>query len=98
VHQSQRRVAIIAVNRRQRLERIGAEALFGWLAGFAVDTAVSHLVEPLSDLAVDVGQIGELAQGPEVLADLAHAAFFHFAFGEGRQPHPVLMVYSYVSG
>ncbi len=50
------------------------------LAGFSVDAVVGNFVEPGSGLGIDIGQLGELPQGPEVLADIADATFFDLAF------------------
>ena len=85
VHQGQCRVSVVAVDSRQWLQRVGAESLLRALAGFAVDAAVGYFVEPGSGLTIDIGQIGKLAQGPEVLTDIADATFFDFTFLPGSR-------------
>jgi hypothetical protein len=68
VDQSFRGVAIIRRHGRQKTQGLGAEAFFGSLAGFAMAAAIGDFLEPVSDLQVDVGQVGEGAQRPETLA------------------------------
>ena len=49
-----------------------------------MEALVGHWVEPGAGLTVDIGQVFELAQGPEVLAEVGNAAAFDFAFLPGR--------------
>jgi hypothetical protein len=48
--------------------------------GFAMQALIGDFGQPLPRLAVHIVQIGELAQRPEVLADVSDAAAFHFSF------------------
>ena len=52
------------------------------LAGLTVKALVGDFVPPLAGLAVDVGQVGERAQGPEIAADISDV-FFDFPFLPG---------------
>ena len=45
---------------------------------------IGDLIEPVADLRVDLDEIAELAQGPEVLPKITDAGAFHFAFLPGR--------------
>jgi len=53
-------IAVIRSEGRQRSQTVGTEAVTGSLAGFAVKSRVGDLVQPLSYLAVDLGEIGKL--------------------------------------
>ena len=56
---------------------------------------VGYFREPLADLAIDIVQIGELAQRPEALTCVPDGAL-HFAFGKGRQVHRMMAVHNNV--
>ena len=45
-----------------------------------MEALVSNLVQPLPHLAVDIREVGELAEGPKVLADIPDASAFDLAF------------------
>ncbi|MGH2619065.1 MAG: hypothetical protein ACRDHG_00650, partial [Anaerolineales bacterium] len=64
------------------LATLQAENLVGPLTGFAVEALVGHLVEPGAGLTVDLGQVFELAEGPEVLAEVGNAAAFDWRRGQ----------------
>ena len=85
MHQGLGRVAVIGSEGRQRSQTIRAKALAGSLAGFAVQALVGNLVQPLPRLAIDIGEIGKLAERPEVLADIADASAFDLAFFPARR-------------
>jgi hypothetical protein len=53
--------------------------------------------QPLPRLTIDVVQIGELAQRPEVLAKIPYGAL-DFSFGSRRQLHPVVAMRGHISG
>jgi hypothetical protein len=50
------------------MQGLGAKAFFRSLAGFAMAAPIGNFVKPVADLQVDVSQVGEGTQGPEVLA------------------------------
>jgi hypothetical protein len=83
VNQSQGGVAIVGIGGGQRPQAIGPEPLVGTLAGFPMQALVGNFGQPLASLAVDIGQVSELAEGPEVLADIADATPLDFAFFPG---------------
>ena len=66
--ESLRGISIIGRDRGQSSQGLGLKTLFGSLAGFAMATLVGDLFEPVVSLQVDIGQVGESAQRPEVLA------------------------------
>ena len=57
----------------------GLKAIHRPLAGFAMLALIGDFGQPLPRLAIHIVQIGELAQRPEVLAEIADGAF-DFAF------------------
>ena len=46
---------------------------------------VGNFVQPLPCLAIDIGEIGKLAERPEVLANITHAPAFDLAFFPARR-------------
>ena len=75
MHQCFGYVAVIVRNGGQRSQRFRPEAFQRAFAGLAMQTPVGDFVQPLPHLPVHIVQIGELAQGPEVLAKVADGAF-----------------------
>ncbi len=84
VHERDGGIPIVGPDRRQGSQRIGTEALGRLLAGFAMEPLVGHFGEPLADLPVGLGQVGDLAPRPEVLAQVADAGPLHFSLLPGR--------------
>ena len=84
MHQGLDRVAIIGNQGRQRSQTIRAKALAGSLPGFAMQALVGDLVQPFPHLAIDVGEVGKLAERPEVLAEIADAPALDLAFFPAR--------------
>ena len=84
VHERLGAIAIIGKHRRQRPERFGLKTLVGRLTGFAMRALVGDFFQPLARLRVDIRQIGEGAQRPEVLAHISDGAF-DFSFFPGRR-------------
>lgn len=78
VHQHLDMIAMIVRNDRQWFQRGGLKTIQGPLPGFAMLPWVGDFREPLADLAIDILQIGELAQRPEALTGIADGAL-HFA-------------------
>lgn len=74
------RYPVIGSEGRQRTDTIGAEAIARSLAGLTMQALVGDLVQPFARLAIDIGGVGKLAEGLEVLAEITDAATFHFAF------------------
>ena len=48
-----------------------------------MEPLIGDFLQPLPGLAVHIGQIGEAAQRPEIMTEIADAGFFHFAFFPG---------------
>jgi hypothetical protein len=46
---------------------------------------IGDLLQPLPHLAIDIRQVGELAEGPEVLANVGYPAALHFTFLPARR-------------
>src|SRR5437588_13020831 len=63
----------------------GWKRSLGRLPGFAMTALVGDFVQPLAGLRVHIGQIGEGAQRPEVLAHITDRPF-DFTFVPGRRP------------
>jgi len=80
LHPSLGGVAVIRREGGQRSQAVGAEAITGALSGFAVESLISDLVQPLPRLPVDLGEVGKVAEGPEVLTEVAYATTFHLSF------------------
>src|SRR5437773_2057186 len=79
VHERVTTIAIVGCNRRQRPHGFRTKTFFGCLTGFAMTALIGDLLEPLASLRVDVGQVDEAAQRPEVLTHVADGAL-HFTF------------------
>src|SRR5205823_8547216 len=78
-------VAVVVRDDRQRPQRFWFESFERALAGFAMQTLIGDFGQPLPRLTIDVVQIGELAQGPEVLAKIPDGAlYFSFFPAAGR--------------
>jgi hypothetical protein len=77
-----RLVGITVVGRkgRQRTKGVGAETVDGTLTSFAVQARIGDFLQPLPHLAMDIRQVGERAEGPEVLANIRYPAALHFTF------------------
>ena len=84
MHEQLNNVAVIVRNDRQRLQGGRLKAIYGSLAGLAVLALVGDFGEPLAGLAIDIMQIGELAQWPEALACIADGPL-HFTFFPARR-------------
>ena len=84
-------IAVIGRQCRQRAERFGLKPLVGLLAGFTVLPLVGDFFQPLPCLRIDVSQIGEGTQRPEVLANIADGTL-DFTFGEKRALQTVTRV------
>jgi len=56
------------------------KALDGFLAGGAVDSHIGYGISPVVGLSLEVEEIWEGAQRPEVVSDIVDDALFHFAF------------------
>jgi hypothetical protein len=91
VHESLDRVAMIVRDDWQGAQSCGLKSVDGAFASFAVLALVGDFAEPLPGLAVDIVQIDELPEGPEVLPRIPDGAL-HFSFGEKRVLQTVLMV------
>jgi hypothetical protein len=79
------RVAVVVRNDRQRPQRFRLEALQRTFAGLAMQALIGDFGQPLPDLTIDIVQIGELAQRPEVLAKISDSALdFSFFPAAGR--------------
>jgi len=50
-----------------------------------VQALVGNFVQPLPHLAIDIGEVGKLAERPEVLAEIADAPAFDLAFFPARR-------------
>ena len=61
-------------------QTILAKAILGALAGLAMNVLIGDFVEPAADLVIDIRQIGEVTQRPEVLANISDSATLHFSF------------------
>jgi hypothetical protein len=72
VHESLDRVAVIVRDDRQRTQGLGLKSVDGALPRFPVLSLVGGFGEPLPRLAVDIVQIDELPEGPEVLARIPY--------------------------
>ncbi len=73
-------ITVIRCERRQRAKRVGAEAVHRTLASLAMQPLVGDFLQPLPRLAIDIRQVRELPEGPEVLANVPHAPALHFTF------------------
>ena len=67
---------------RQRPELLRAEPLFGYLFGGLMHPGIGHVVSPVIELGLHVGQVFKLAQRPEAGAKVFDA-IFHFSFFMG---------------
>ena len=67
----------------QGSESLHLEALDGSLAGGAVDSHIGDGISPVVGLSLKVEEIGERAQGPEVVPDIVDHPFFHFTLFMG---------------
>jgi hypothetical protein len=72
--------AVIGQQGRHREQRPGEEPLVGAFPSLAVEPLVGHFVQPLLHLTIRVGQAGDRAQGPEVLAQVSDAGALDFPF------------------
>ena len=79
VHERFDLIAMIVRNDRQWFQRGRLKTLQGPLPGFAMLPRVGDFSKPLARLAIDIVQIGELAQWPEALTCVPDGAL-HFAF------------------
>ena len=75
VNQGFGNIAVVGREQWQGPQRLGLETIIGSLAGFAVLASVGDFLQPLARLRVDVAEIGEGAQRPEVLAHISDGAF-----------------------
>ena len=73
-------IAVIGREGRQRTKSVGGEAVDGTRASLAMQALVSDFLQPLPRLTIDIGQVRELAEGPEVLTNVPHAPALHFTF------------------
>jgi hypothetical protein len=80
LHQSLGRVTVIRSESGQGSQTVWTEAIAGSLASFAVQSLVGHFLQPLPRLAIDIGEVSELAEGPEVLTNIPDAPAFDFSF------------------
>jgi hypothetical protein len=78
-------VAIIGSQCRQGTQAVGTEAIAGTLAGFAMEPLIGDFLEPLPGLVVHIDQIGEGAQRPEVMTEIANSAFSTFPFSQAAR-------------
>lgn len=72
-------VAVVVRDDGQRPQGLRLETIERPLARLAVHALISDFGEPLPRLAINIMQIGELTQRPEVLAQVSNGAF-HFSF------------------
>src|ERR1700678_2296968 len=84
MHEGLDGVAAVGKHGGQLPERLRLETFVGRLPGFAMTALVGALLEPLAGLRIHIGQIGEGAQRPEVLAHVADGSF-HFALLPSRR-------------
>jgi hypothetical protein len=78
-------VAIVIGNDRQWPQCFRLEAFQRPFAGLAMQALIGDLGQPLPRLTIDIVQIGELAQRPEVLAKISDGALdFSFFPAAGR--------------
>ena len=56
---------------------LGVKALGGRLAGGGVDSDIGHLVAPLVGLGLEIGEVPEGSQRPEVVPDVVDSAFLY---------------------
>jgi hypothetical protein len=77
-------VAVIGGERWQGPQTVGAEALAGPLAGFPMQAGIGDLLKLLSHLAIHIDEIGEGAQRPEIMAEVADAGLFNFSLFPSR--------------
>ena len=77
-------IAVIGSIAGRGRESFGLETFVGRLAGFAMLALIGDFFQPLARLRVHIGQIGEGAQRPEVLAHIADGAF-DFSFFPSRR-------------
>src|ERR1035437_677661 len=80
MHQGFHIVPIVRQDRGQRPECVGLKEVDGALASFTMQSLIGDLIAPFARLAVDVGQVGELTQGPEILADISDASALDLSF------------------
>ena len=74
VHHRLGGVAIIGSEGGQQMQRLGAKAFLGGLAGFPVTASIGDFLQPMANLPVHIRQVGKAAQGPEVLAQIAYGS------------------------
>ena len=88
------RVSIIGIHSGQRPQGVGAKALSRRLARLPMQAAIGDFVQPLANLAVDIGQIAKGAQGPEVLTQIADPGSFDLTLlpGSGWMTGPGIKV------
>ena len=84
-------VAMVVGDDRQGAQSVGFESIDGALARFPVEPLVGDFGEPLPCLAVDIVQVRELSQGPEILACIPDGPL-DFSFGADCRMHRVRTV------
>ena len=77
-------IPVIGRKCRQPMQRPRLKAIYWPLARLPVKALIGHFLQPLMRLAIDIVEIRELAQRPEVLANIADADTFYFAFFPAR--------------
>src|SRR5262249_33827568 len=68
-------VAIVIGDDGQRPQRLCLKAIHRPLTSFTMQALIGDFCQPLPNLAIDIVEIAEFAQGPEVLPDITDGAF-----------------------
>jgi hypothetical protein len=70
---------MIGSQRGERPQAVRTEVVARTLADLAVEALVGDSIQPVSRLAIDISEVREVPQRPEVLTYIANAAAFHLA-------------------